>query len=458
MGRGTNELKTKTKPRIAKSNINKVAKKRGRPTKVETYTEQLNSWNKLIMHWERISRVNDAQNKKDHVAQQQAKARALVKLQNDSKAQVDLIRVAQFANKINKEFGEGKNFEEKKLIHTANAMSSRAKELFILCHTGYIENFITPHINRFDNAKGNQTYSSIENIREDLRIAAQTGLHDGIDRFDCEGKNKPMTYMRYWMHYRLTGEVERMAKISRAKGKTTDLVGKIEAASKQIADEGRQITLAEISKITGIPVNRVAEVHSLATKAPVRLDAPVSTDEGSASYGDMMVDPSQNVEDPVMDSSEKEWMEGAISRLDNDLYKTVLRQYYGIGDYISVPQNVLYDGVYIDKKGKRYSAEPSVLKDKKRAARGETVKKEKQSVLNQRFKAGELVFEPGSAEAHQIARVAKDGLEALDKPFSEEYITVKTGVPPRSGTIQNAIKEATRLLQQMAVEDGMIEK
>ena len=46
----------------------------------------------------------------------------------------------------------------------------------------------------------------------------------------------------------------------------------------------------------------------------------------------------------------------------------------------------------------------------------------------------------------------------IDNKKFEKYITVETGIPPRSGTVQNAIKEAVKSLHKIALKDGMIEE
>jgi hypothetical protein len=264
-----------------------------------------------------------------------------------------------------------------------------------------------------------------------------------------------MTYMYFWMQHRVGQEVEKMAKMFRAKGKTSDLVAKIEEAVKEIKTEGRNVDLEEIAAKTGVTKERAAEVLPLATEMPVRLDAaPVSAEDDASSIRDLIVDPNQRVEEPVISDEERRWLDKAVNRLDSDFQKRVIRLYYGVGDQVSVPQNVLYDGVYVDKQGKRYSAEPSVLNDKDRVKRGEKVVQEKQSVLNKKFKSGDLVFEPGSAEAHELSRAASKKEFDFNQAF-DKYITNETGVPPRSGTIQNAIKEAVKRLKEIADEDGM---
>lgn len=435
---------------------NKKATKEKAPglRKTVQIEKDLSEYGRFVGLWEHKSRrgMRDGQSFLD---QQKAQAGQLKELQEDNRAQIKLIKIAQTCNQIIEDYEDSSDFNARKIVYQATEIRSRAKGLFILSHSGFVEKFIGPHVNRFDFARGEQTYSSLENVREDLRVAAQAGLDIGIDRFDTEAGLKPMTYMYFWMQHKVGQEVEKMSKMFRAKGKTSDLVAKIEELVKEMKTSGEKVDIEKIAEKTGISKERAAEVMQIATEMPIRLDAtPVSADSDTSSVRDLIVDPNQRVEEPVVSESERKWLDQAVEKLDSDFQKRVIRLYYGVGDQVSVPQNVLYDGVYIDGQGKRYSAEPSVLNDKDRIKRGEKVISEKQSVLNKKFKEGKLVFEPGSSESHELSRAA------LKKPFDfnqafEKYITNETGVPPRSGTIQNAIKEAVKRLKELADADGM---
>jgi DNA-directed RNA polymerase specialized sigma subunit len=314
-----------------------------------------------------------------------------------------------------------------------------------LCHQGFIEQTVQRHVHQFDG-------ESPEEALQVLRQEAWAGINHGIDRYDFDYPAKPLTYIRSWMWAMISAATEREGRLIRLKSKAHDFGKKVQATAKKIQNEGHQVTIAEIADRLQEKPERIAEVLPYVNNIPVRLDAPISTgNEGEDTIGSVTVDPHQQVEDPIMDQDSHKRVRRAVDSIESPFRRKVIELFYGLADNEHVEQKDLFDGVYRDNKGRAFSAEPSVISDRKK--RGEKVTKRSQKELNRLFYDGKLSFEPGTPEAAELARINQDDFNP-DAPF-EKMITRKTGIPPTSGTIQEAKRKAEEEMRSSPILSGL---
>jgi len=423
----------------------KSARKRSQKSQLE---ETLGRYELLVGRWERRIDAAGANNKDTFEDKLTSAARALQPLAKPAglSDQKMLVRAAQDAKLAMEEIDDVSN----PLYHRAKKINDRARSIFILCHSGFIEQHISRQVHQLSG-------ESPQDAREVLRQEAREGINHGIDKYQFDQGAVPLTYMHSWIRARITaaGEREGGAGGVRAKSKANDLKKKIQTVAKEIESSGRQVTVAEIADKVNAPVDRVAELLPWATKQIARLDAPINNgDGGETTFGALIIDTSQTIEEPVFDADTYARIRQAVSELPSPLQRRIIELCCGLAGNGKVEQKDLFDGVYRDPEtGKAYSAEPSVISD--RAKRGEKVVKAKQRELNERFKEGKLCFEPGTDESHELARVGKHGDNYDPAAPYEPFITVETGMPPTSGTIQEAKRKAEDFLRSNPLLAGL---
>lgn len=370
------------------------------------------------------------------------KMRGLRDLTYSPTDQRKLIHAARQAGEIIESL-EGKDDPESgRLRARAERVDEQAREMFILCHRGYVERLITKHVHRFDSEDS-------ETARDILRQACDIALHRTIDRYDFDNPANPLTYATRVMQDELKREAEAGRRI-RLKSKANLVGDKVEETIKKIENEGRQASVAEISERLGESPERIAEILPHARRNMLRLDAPVPGGDGAwSSIGAMIEDPMQGVEDPVIEEDTRERLRDALDDL-TPFERKAVEVAFGLGDNDTIEQKDLFDGVYLDKRGRAFSAKASVVADRER--KGEKVTKKSQRELNELYKQGKLSFEPGNPEAHALARAAK-GVD--DETRSDRVLTYETGIPPTSGTVQEALRKGLEKLSHNQKLQGL---
>ncbi len=370
---------------------------------------------------------------KSYEQQVQAKSRALKDLTNDPVAQRELIKIAQQATEIIDRTSGSRNPDDRRAYNMARQVNDRARELIILCHSGMIEKDIT---NRTHLLRG----ESLTDARAVLRQEAWAAIHKAIDTYQFDTGANPLTYFRQGqIRNFLSKAIEREGGEAgiRLKSKANELGKKVDEVANLIENEDRPATVAEIAERLGESPEKVAEVLPVAHGRAIRMDAPLKTDEGAMTFGQMIVDDQTDIETETISADASERIKKAISEIKSPLRRRLLEMTYGLeGD--EVEQKDVFDGVYVDAQGRAYSAEATIISD--RRERGVKVEKKAQSDLNKKFAAGELKFEPGTPEAYEIARLAKGDFNPQER--FEKYITEETGLPPTSGTVYEAKRRA----------------
>lgn len=341
-----------------------------------------------------------------------------------------LIRIAQSCSEMIEE-ADDSTPEGQALIHQAQRVGGEARELFITIHSGFMRQFCSRYQHQLEGESGND---AVDTLMQYARI----GMNKAIDRYKFDQGANPLTYSRQWIRAEVGEGIAQEGRSIRLKAKAHDLGKKVQAAAKDIKDDGRQPTAAEIAQKLKEPVSKVLDVMPYVTNPMVRLDAPVASD-GDDSLGSIIPDDRLDIESPIEDSDASAQVHEAVKSIKSPLRRRVIELYYGLANNEAVEQKDLFDGTYCDPKTKKlYSAEPSVIRD--RAKRGVTVERKPQSELNRLFEDGKLEWQAGTPESLELALVAMPGYDPDNE--IKGAITHLTGVPPTSGSIQEAKKRA----------------
>jgi len=360
-----------------------------------------------------------------------AKSRALIGLTNNAEEQRALIRIAQQAKEIMDRTKESRSPQDKKLFSMARHINDRSREMILLCHNGMIEKDVMTRAHLLKAEPG-------EDAKEVLRQEAWAAINKAIDSYKFDAGANPLTYFRRGqIRHFLSKAVDREGGEAGVRLKSRNEDGKrVDAIAREIKSEGRPITVAEIAERLHLDPTEVAEILPVVSQQAVRLDAPLrvhDTEELNSTHSDILLDESTDTENEVIAGDARNRVRLAISEIKSPVRRRLLEMTYGIGGE-EVEQKDIFDGVYIDGDGQRYSAESTIVSDRKR--RGVKVEKLSQKELNSKFNSGALNFEPGTAEAYEMARVAKGQFSASEE-FSR-FITNETGMPLTSGMVYDS--------------------
>lgn len=341
-----------------------------------------------------------------------------------------LIRIAQSCSEIIEDADES-TAEGRALAHKARQVGAEARELFMTIHSGFIRQFCSRYQHQLEGESGQEALDT-------LMQYARIGMNKAIDRYEFDKGANPLTYSRQWMRAEVGEGIAREGRQIRLKAKAHDLGKKVQAAAKEIQNDGRQPTAAEIAAKLKEPVSKVVDVMPYVLGPMARLDAPVSAD-GSDSLGSITPDDRLDVEAPLADSDAGQQIHEAVQSIKSPLRRRVIELYYGLANNEPIEQKDLFDGTYRDPKtGELFSAEPSVIRD--RSKRDIDVTRKPQSELNRLFEQGKLEWQAGTPEALELALVGMPDYDPDEK--MKGVITHMTGVPPTSGSIQEAKKRA----------------
>ena len=413
---------------------------RGVSQQLRPLQEALERHSFFVRTWRnRMDRALAANPKSTLQEQMLVRVRALRDLTYNANEQRRMIKAAQDAGKVLAELEGREDAEANRLRHEAESLRAAAREMFVLCNFGALTKAVRAQASQLDSEHGGD---AIEMLRQEGFIEAMT---KAIDRYDFSRPVKPLTYAQNWIRAAISRAAEE-GRLVRLKSKAHRLGQRVEQQIKRVQDsEGREPTVEELAKALGTSEEKIREVLPFAEGRFVRLDKAASTDEGDGdTIGNFIVDADQQIEESVIDATMAGQVLQAVDELESPLHRRMLQMLYGLRGHEQVQQRTMFDGVYRDAKGNAYSAEQAIVKD--RAARGEKVTKVSQRELNRRFAAGELTFEPGTPEAHELARIAAGNYDP--RAGFEKLITRETGIPLTSGTVQDALDQAHKALRR----------
>jgi RNA polymerase sigma factor (sigma-70 family) len=325
---------------------------------------------------------------------------------------------------------------------TRQTVRDRAAELLILTNAGFVENMIQGH-----EARGLEA----EALRQECRAA----IFDAIRRFDPDNGASFLAFAEWRMRGAISEAIRSDSRLVRLKSRASEIADRVQRAIKlfeanataaqlrgafphvdesrlgeiqMMIEAGKGWTPAVLADITGDRRERIQEVLPWVTNSYVRLDAPIATKDGDIDVASAIAG-FDDVEGEVMEAGVKAALREALGTL-SPYDRRVLELYYHLKEGEDVLQASLFDGVYVDEFGLEYSAEQSVIADRRnRIASGNPEEQQEKKIvtatqkeLNERWQRGELTFRPGTPEARELFELS--------------------GVPPTSATIQETLAKS----------------
>lgn len=308
----------------------------------------------------------------------------------------------------------------------AREVARRGREIFILCHAGLAHKLVRRYSGSLENVSDRETH-------EVLMQSARVGLNRAIDGYEEDAGANPATYAKNWIRAMIGEQIEAEGRAIRIKSKAHDRLMKVRKAVRELDSVGEGlngVTLEQISARSGVELEHVAELLPHVNR--------IAEGGGFDDFG-WVPGPEEDAPDHiVVDEQTQRMLREEIAGMA-PLEGRLISALYGL-DGEEVEQRDLFLGVYRNGRGQRFTAEPSVVKEAE--ARKVKVTKVSQRDLNARFKEGTLHFEAWSVATAKLTSIDADPLDQkIAGVFSRE-----TGVPPTSGTVQEAKRIAEERL------------
>jgi RNA polymerase primary sigma factor len=164
----------------------------------------------------------------------------------------------------------------------------------------------------------------------DLISEGNIGLMKAVERFDPSKGAKLSTYGSWWIKQSIKRALATQSKTIRLPVHLVDKISKLNRTARRLHEVlGREPTDEELAEEFGSTASRVAEMR-VAGNRPLSLDAPVGSDDDSATFADVVED--QNAEMPLRKLESKAVarilaeMMGSLSAREND----ILRARFGL--------------------------------------------------------------------------------------------------------------------------------
>lgn len=164
----------------------------------------------------------------------------------------------------------------------------------------------------------------------DLINEGNIGLMKAVERFDPAKGGKLSTYGSWWIKQSIKRALANQSKTIRLPVHLVDKISKMRRTAMKLQEEfGREPTDEELAEELNTSASRVAAMRTAAIR-PASLDAPISEDEDSNSYSEVVAD--ENATSPyaqLEDKTVNSMLEEMVTKLD-PREATILRYRFGL--------------------------------------------------------------------------------------------------------------------------------
>jgi RNA polymerase primary sigma factor len=164
----------------------------------------------------------------------------------------------------------------------------------------------------------------------DLINEGNIGLMKSVERFDPAKGGKLSTYGAWWIKQSIKRALANQSKTIRLPVHLVDKISKMRRTSMRLQEElGREPTDEELAEELQTSTSRVAAMRTAAIR-PASLDAPISDDEDSNNYSEIVPDENaSNPYDQLEDKTVNSMLEEMVTKLD-PREATILRYRFGL--------------------------------------------------------------------------------------------------------------------------------